>query len=119
MNISQLSAFHAVMTSESLTDAASKLGRTQPAVSAAIKSLEDQLGLQLFQRKGRKLVPVPEAQYLLTEASAVLSQMSRIRMTMRGLAEGQTGSLSLAAMPGPVAMLFPKFIAEQIGATTG
>ncbi len=114
MNLSQISAFHAVMTSETLTDAASKLGRTQPAVSAAIKSLEDQLGLQLFERKGRKLVPVPEAQYLLTEASAILSQMSRIRMTMRGLAEGQSGNLSLAAMPGPVSMLFPKFIAEQI-----
>ena len=48
MNFTQISTFRAVMTSESLSDAAVKLGRTQPAVSAAIKALEEQLGLQLF-----------------------------------------------------------------------
>ena len=61
MNFAQMSTFQAVMTSASLSDAAHKLGRTQPAVSAAIKALEDQLGLQLFERRGRKLIPVPEA----------------------------------------------------------
>ncbi|MCY4180829.1 MAG: LysR family transcriptional regulator, partial [Litoreibacter sp.] len=73
------------MTSASLSDAAKKLGRTQPAVSAAIKALEDQLGLQLFERRGRKLIPVPEAHYLLAEADTILAQVSRVRQTMRSL----------------------------------
>ena len=102
------------MTSPTLSEAAKKLGRTQPAVSAAIKSLEDQLGLQLFERAGRKLTPVPEAHYLLIEASQILSQMSRVRRTMRSLVDGQSGNLNVAAMPGPVSVLFPKFIASQI-----
>ena len=102
------------MTSASLSDAAKKLGRTQPAVSAAIKTLEDQLGLQLFDRQGRKLVPVPEAHYLLTETDAILSQLARVRQTMRSLVDGQSGNLSIAAMPGPVSVLFPRFIASQI-----
>lgn len=119
MNISQISAFQAVMTSASLSDAAKKLGRTQPAVSAAIKTLEDQLGLQLFDRQGRKLVPVPEAHYLLTETDAILSQLSRVRQTMRSLVDGQTGNLSVAAMPGPVSVLFPRFIATQIKGGAG
>ncbi|MCV3272156.1 LysR family transcriptional regulator [Roseobacter sp. WL0113] len=114
MNISQIRAFQAVMTSASLSDAARKLGRTQPAVSAAIKTLEDQLGLQLFLRDGRKLVPVPEAQYLLTEAEAILGQLSRVQQTMRSLSDGSAGALNIAAMPGPVSMLFPRFVAEQI-----
>ena len=118
MNISQMSAFQAVMTSASLSDAAKKLGRTQPAVSAAIKTLEEQLGLQLFLREGRKLVPVPEAQYLLTETTAILSQMKRVRQTMKSLADGQSGALQFAAMPGPVSMLFPRFIADQIEAAS-
>ena len=119
MNLSQISAFHAVMTSASLSEAAKKLGRTQPAVSAAIKTLEDQLGLKLFTREGRKLVPVPEAQYLLTETSAILGQLTRVRRTMKSLADGQTGSLNIAAMPGPAAMLFPRFIASQIKPDAG
>lgn len=118
MNISQMAAFQAVMTSASLSDAAKKLGRTQPAVSAAIKTLEEQLGLQLFLREGRKLVPVPEAQYLLTESTAILGQMTRVRQTMKSLADGQSGALQFAAMPGPVSMLFPRFIANQIAAAS-
>ena len=114
MNLSQITAFEAVMTSPSLSDAARKLGRTQPAVSAAIKNLEDQLGLRLFRREGRKLVPVPEAQYLLTETRAILGRMAQVRRTMKSLTDGQAGTLNVAAMPGPVAMLFPKFLASQI-----
>lgn len=119
MNISQLSAFHAVMTSATLTEAADRLGRTQPAISAAIRSLEDQLGMKLFERRGRKLVPVPEAQYLMTEASAILRQLSQVRQTMRGLGDGHLGTLTVAAMPGPVTLLFPRFIATHIGKGTG
>ena len=114
MNFTQMSTFQAVMTSASLSDAANKLGRTQPAVSAAIKALEDQLGLQLFERRGRKLIPVPEAQYLLAEADDILSQMTRVRQTMRSLSGGQAGTLRVAAMPGPVSLIFPKFIAAHV-----
>ncbi|MEO0774796.1 MAG: LysR substrate-binding domain-containing protein [Pseudomonadota bacterium] len=119
MNMSQIQAFHAVMTSTSLSEAAKKLGRTQPAVSAAIKTLEDQLGLKLFKREGRKLTPVPEAQYLLTEATAILGQVTRVKRTMKSLADGQTGALTIAAMPGPAAILFPRFIAQNVAPDQG
>lgn len=114
MNLIQMLTFETVMTSASLSDAAKKLGRTQPAVSASIKALEDQLGLQLFERRGRKLIPVPEAQYLLTESTAILSQVNQVRQTMRSLSGGQSGTLKVAAMPGPVSLIFPKFIASKI-----
>lgn len=115
MNLTQITTFQTVMTSASLSDAATKLGRTQPAVSAAIKALEDQLGLQLFERRGRKLIPVPEAQYLLAEADAILSQVNRVRQTMRSLSDGQGGTLKVASMPGPVSLIFPSFIASKLG----
>ncbi|RMF33020.1 MAG: LysR family transcriptional regulator [Alphaproteobacteria bacterium] len=119
MNLTQLSTFRAVMTSASLSDAARKLGRSQPAVSASLKTLEDRLGLKLFERQGRRLVPVPEAHYLLTEVEDILGQISRVRQTMRSLVDARSGSLSLAAMPGPVSMLFPRFIAGQIAGNDG
>lgn len=119
MNFTQISTFRAVMTSQSVSDAAAKLGRTQPAVSAAIKALEEQLGMALFERRGRKLIPVPEAQYLLTEADEILSKMTRVRNTMRSLSSGRTGTLNVAAMPGPVSQLFPRFIASRIDKSDG
>lgn len=114
MNFTQMTTFRAVMNSASLSDAAVKLGRSQPAVSAAIKALEDSLGLTLFERKGRKLIPVPEAQYLFAEVDDILSHVTRVRQTMQSLSVGQAGSLTVAAMPGPVSQIFPKFIASQL-----
>lgn len=114
MNLSQITAFEAVMTSASLSDAAKKLGRTQPAVSSAIKLLETQLGLSLFDRQGRKLIPLPEAQYLLVETKEILDQLSRVRQTMRSMAGGQEGTLQVSAMSGAVSILFPRFLATKV-----
>jgi DNA-binding transcriptional LysR family regulator len=114
MNLTQLSAFRAVMTSASLSDAARTLGRTQPAVSLAIRSLEDTLGMKLFERRGRQLVPVPEAQYLLVEAERVLDRLTTVSRTMRSLAAGRAGTLRISAMPGPASFLFPRFVADWL-----
>ena len=103
------------MGSASLLEAAQKLGRTQPAVSSAIRSLEETLGLKLFHRRGRQLVPVPEAYYLLEEVTEILDRMTAVTGTMKGLAAGQRGNLNIAAMPGPSAFLFPRFISRIIG----
>ena len=117
MNFTQLSTFRILMKSESMSDAAVKLGRTQPAVSATIKALEEQIGFQLFERRGRQLIPAPEAQYLLAEADAILTQLSRVRETMKSLSVGQSGTLSVAAMPGPVSLIFPRFVASHLANT--
>ncbi|WP_299472546.1 LysR family transcriptional regulator [uncultured Roseibium sp.] len=114
MNISQISAFRAVMTSSSISEAARKLGRTQPAVSLAIRSLEESLGLALFERKGRQMVPVPEAHYLHAESEEILDRLSSVTRTMRSLAGGNTGDLNVTAMPGPAAFIFPRFVASVI-----
>ncbi|MEP3275804.1 MAG: LysR substrate-binding domain-containing protein [Stappiaceae bacterium] len=109
-----MSAFRAVMTSVSISDAARKLGRTQPAISLAIRSLEESLGLKLFERKGRQLVPVPEAHYLHAESQEILDRLSSVTRTMRGLAGGNAGALNVTAMPGPAAFVFPRFVASVI-----
>lgn len=115
MNFTQLTAFRAVMTTRSLSEAARKIGRTQPAVSLAVRSLEDDIGLSLFERRGGRLVPAPEAQYLLIEAEAILDRLTSVSRTMQSLAAGRSGVLNLAAMPGPAAFVFPRFVSDVIG----
>lgn len=115
MNFTQLTVFREVMESGSISQTAKKLGRTQPAISLAIKNLERSLGLSLFERRGRRLVPVPEAQYLLAEATMVLDRLATVSGTMKGLKSAEAGSLSVAAMPGPSAYIFPTFISRNVG----
>ena len=115
MQLSQLAAFREVMTSGSLSQAARNLNRTQPAISLAIKSLEDNLGLQLFSRVGRRLVPVPEAHYLLAESDILLSRLESLDSTMKSMASASIGRLRVAAMPGPSTHLIPSFLSREIG----
>jgi len=49
----------------------------------------------------------------------VLDQITRVRQTMRALADGEEGRLVVATMPGPGAMLFPRFLAAHIGSSRG
>lgn len=119
MNFQQLTVFKEVMATGSVSQAAKQLGRTQPAISLTIKNLERDLGLTLFERRGRQLIPVPEAQYLLVEATSILDRMATVSGTMKSLRAAQTGSLNIAAMPGPSAYLFPKFVSENVGHETG
>lgn len=91
-----------------------KEGRTQPAVSLALKSLEDDLGLKLFERRGRRLSPAPEAQYLLSEATGVLDRLAQVSRAMQSMRTAETGRLSLAAMPGVATVLFPKFVSSVL-----
>lgn len=100
------------MGSASLSEAAEKLGRTQPAVSLAIRSLEETLGLKLFERRGRQLIPVPEAHYLHAESDEILNRLSSVASTMQSLINGQSGSLNVASMPGPSNFLFPRYISR-------
>lgn len=118
MNITQLTVFREVMDSGSISQTAKKLGRTQPAISLTIKNLEKTLGLPLFERRGRRLIPVPEAQYLMTEAIEILDRLATVSGTMKELKSAEIGSLNVAAMPGPSAFIFPRFISESVGTGT-
>lgn len=102
------------MATGSISQTARKLGRTQPAISLAIKNLENSLDVLLFERRGRQLVPVPEAHYLLAEATEILDRVTKLSGTMNSLRDTSAGSLNVAAMPGPSAFIFPRFISQSV-----
>ncbi|WP_298921837.1 LysR family transcriptional regulator [uncultured Roseobacter sp.] len=114
MNFIQLNVFREVMESGSISQTAKKLGRTQPAITLAIKNLEKSLDIKLFERSGRRLLPVPEARYLLAEATEILDRMSTVSETMKSLRNAHSGSLVVAAMPGPSAFIFPRFVSDTM-----
>ena len=74
--IQQLSCFMSVYRTGSLTATASELGYTQPAISEQIRQLEKSLGIDLFSRVGRGVIPTDAAEVLRPHAEAALAAIT-------------------------------------------
>lgn len=97
MTLEQLKIFLMVAEQMHFTRAAERLYITQPAVSAAIQSLETAYGVKLFHRVGRR-VELTEAGHLLQiEAQKVLDQVTSTERGLRELNNLQRGELKLGA----------------------
>jgi len=114
MNLRQLRAFQEVMLTGSVTEAARNMNRTQPAVSALIAGLEENIGYQLFERRGGRLHPVPEAHFLLSEAGSILERLGGLRETMQGVGALEAGHLRIACMPVHAEKLVPILISRFV-----
>jgi DNA-binding transcriptional LysR family regulator len=69
----QLQAFCAVVERESFSQAAARLGVTQPAISQQVRALEERLGTQLLDRSGRRVVPTEAGLRLYRGAQKLLA----------------------------------------------
>jgi DNA-binding transcriptional LysR family regulator len=78
MNLKRLQAFRAVFEAGSVTRAAERLHTTQPALSRLISDLEAELGLALFVRQRRRLVPTAEGRTFYREAEKALAAVDHI-----------------------------------------
>jgi DNA-binding transcriptional LysR family regulator len=118
-SISLLSAFESVCRTGSTLAAARDLDLTQGAVSRLIQNLEAQLGVTLFLREGRRLVPTDGAQAYARDVVKALDLISRSSMRVRSTTGG--GTLSLAILPtfGTrwLAPRLPRFLAAHPGVT--
>jgi len=114
MNLWHLEVFREVMRTSSVTMAAGNLGRTQPAISASIASLEEDIGYELFERKNGRLHPVPEAHYLKAEAEEILSRVGAVERSMRDTRSIEPDQLRIASMPIVAEFLMPRLIARFI-----
>lgn len=75
--------FEAAMRHRSFTEAADELYVTQAAVSKRIRQLEDWLGLALFERAGRRLVPTEAGLYLADKAGMTLDYLDQALRAIR------------------------------------
>ena len=110
--------FRTVMTSGSATRAAKVLGLSQPAVSMALRRLEERAGLELFQRPGGKLQPTQQAQALLAEVQRHFVGMDVIEQRIRSLKQFGAGRVRIAAFPGLGTGFVPRVLADLAAAGT-
>lgn len=111
MNLRQLEIFRCVAERLSFSRAAQHLHMAQPAVSIAMRKLENELGMALFQRGRRRVQLTAEGEILLAHASNLLQQYEQTRREMselRGLDAGvvrfsTTAMLGTYYFPGRIA----------------
>ena len=113
MDTRQLAAFCAVVERKSFSQAAERLGVTQPAVSLQIRSLEQRLGRQLLDRSGRRVEPTEAGLRLYASAQRLLALEESL---LEELAEDEEGALSgtleLGASTGPGGTVVPLLLCE-------
>lgn len=114
ITIRQLQCFREVMRTGSISEAARTLQRTQPAVSNMIATLEDELGVELFERQRGRLIRKPEAHYFLEESEQILERLNKTARTMKEIAGLELGRLKIACMPAASNYLMPRLVADFV-----
>ena len=110
MDLRQLEVFAKVFELKSFSKAAEKLSISQPTVSAHIQNLEDELGLRLFDRVGRKVIPTHEAKILYRYAVELLKKKEEALSELLSVTKKSKGTLRIAASNIPGDYLIPHIL---------
>ncbi len=99
VEIRHLHYFMAVCEELHFTKAAEKLGISQPTLSQQIRVLEDELGMPLFDRIGKKIVVTEAGSLLFSYATEMLTTLQNVKDAINDLQELQRGQISVGIMP--------------------
>ncbi len=111
MNLRQLEIFQTIIKEGSFTGAAKKLDMAQPAVSIAIRKLEQELGFSLLKRADI-VTATTEGNILISHAQKLLGDMQLAKQAMTDLHELQTGLIRFSTSPMLGSYFFPQKIKQ-------
>src|SRR5262245_4765319 len=110
MNLRHTRTFVTVAELGTVSKAALRLRIAQPALSRQISDLEQELGLKLFDRVGRRLVLTGEGEQLLMDCRGLLNYASAVGERAQQLRRGDVGVLRVAATPLHIEGVFSRFL---------
>jgi LysR family transcriptional regulator, glycine cleavage system transcriptional activator len=97
--LNTLTAFRAVAESQNLRAAAESIHLTHSAVSQQIRGLEEQLGFDLFDRRGRRVVLNPAGEALLRSVQTALAQLEEGVQAAAAASSGAAQRLRVTSLP--------------------
>lgn len=112
LNMGQIDAFRSVMRVGTVIGAARSMSITQPGVSRSIGLLELRIGYKLFERRGRRLVPTPEAEAFYREIEPLYGGLDRIGEIAQDIRFQRAGALRVGTLPALAQWLVPQAIAR-------
>lgn len=112
MNLNQLLTFFHAAQAMNFSQAAEKLSVTQPAVSAQIRNLEEDLGVKLFARLGKKLVLTEPGEVLRAHARKIFKLQDEAAQTIRQMRLVKKGTLKLGTARTYARSIIPPLLAR-------
>ena len=114
MKLQQLKYLLAIVDNGlNITAAADRMYTSQPGVSKQLKLLEDELGLQLFARKGKSLHRITRAgDQVIGRARAIMSEVDQIRTLAEDFYREEEGTLTIAATNTQARYVLPEILRE-------
>jgi DNA-binding transcriptional LysR family regulator len=110
MDLRNIRTFVTVAELGTVSRAAERLHVAQPALSRQIAKLEDELGLKLFDRVGRRLLLTSGGEQLLNDCRGLLNYARAVGEQAQVLRRGDVGVLRVAASPHLIEGIFPEFL---------
>jgi DNA-binding transcriptional LysR family regulator len=97
LSLDQLRVFLAVIEEGSFSGAGRRFGRAQSAVSYSIATLEQQLGVELFDRASYRPLPTPAGQALTGQITELITRADRLKAQAHAMSKGLEPEVALAA----------------------
>ena len=95
MTFQQIRYFDSIVRTGSMSHAADQLFISQPSLSVAISNLEKELGVPLFERRGRSVTLTAEGEAFVPHAQQILQSVEEARIHMNALSQSAGHSLRL------------------------
>jgi DNA-binding transcriptional LysR family regulator len=98
ISIREMEMILAVLTSGTMAKAALQLNISQPAISRMVKHAEERTGLQLFERRGTRLIPTSDLNTLSAEFERVFNSVDRVQGLAMALSAGLGRAVHVSTM---------------------
>lgn len=112
LDVRRMQVLRAVVTSGSVTAAATNLGYTPSAVSQQVAALERQAGVPLLERIGRGVRPTAAGRLLTEHAAIIATHVAEAETALADLRAGRTGRLAIRYFATAGAALVPPALAK-------
>ena len=116
MKLQQLRCIFQIVQSEfNISKASEALSTSQPGVSKQIKLLEDEIGIKIFQRNGKRLVNLTEpGELVLSSIETILQESNNIKVISEEYIEKDQGTFTIATTHTQARYKLPKVVEEFV-----
>jgi LysR family hydrogen peroxide-inducible transcriptional activator len=83
---------------------------SQPTLSTQVKKLEEELGVTLFERTNKRVLPTPTGQRLIVQARVILEEIDKLRQMAQQVRDPMAGPLRLGVIPTLGPYLLPQLV---------
>jgi len=116
VELNELRYFYNVATTRSFAEGARRSHISGPAISKAIKKLEDTLGVKLLQRTTRRVTITASGELVLDYCRRVLNSLSELESELESRGRALQGDLRIGAMEAFTAYMLPRAISKIVAA---